>query len=254
MENTNQKNQNTILNAKIAQKPVENTEKELDAALGKVVPAVEAKVEPAITTTTTIAPQAPVVTSAAKTKLETMVEGLSPTNRAMWESVKTTTLSEQIAKALFKSEHQQGLVKEFQSAVIELVKKAAEDNLVELAGYEVLVRFPVGDGLTPNAEFVKVGTYRAAEAKAESKGKASEGTKKGWGKVEVLADGKTMSYLSLGDAAKPEHENISTGWAANMVEAFRKAGYSDIVDLTDGHAITPQDKPQGTGVRMTRPS
>jgi hypothetical protein len=255
MGNDNKNNQNTILNAKVATKAPEASESELNAALGKVVPAVEPKVEAAVTTTTTTttATTATPETITVKSKLDRLVEGLSPANKALLDSLKGSPKLEEIASALFAAEHPQGMVKDFLVAVIDAVKKSAGENLVKVDGCEVLVRFPVGDGLTPNAEFVKVGTYRAAEAKGEAKGKTAEGTKKGWGKVEVLADGKTMNYLSLGDASKPEHENISTGWAANMVEAFRKAGYTDIVDITDGHAITVSDTPQGHGVRMTRP-
>ena len=171
MGNENKNNQNTILNAKVNQKAPEATESELNAALGKVVPPVDQKVETVVTTTTTTATTATATPEATpvKSKFDRLVEGLSATNKGLLDSLKGSPKAMEIAEALFKAEHPQGLVKEFQMAAIEAVKKAAEENLVTLAGYEVLVRFPVGDGLTPNTEFVKVGTYRAAEAKTWTK-------------------------------------------------------------------------------------
>jgi hypothetical protein len=242
----------TIISAKMKEtKNTPQSPEDLAKALGQVVTKPEAAVIPP---TTSVQPAVtPATPDKPETRYEKLLKGLTPDQKAMVEALPEGH-REKVAEGFFKATHAQGFLKEFTEQVLKAIAKIAEENLVKVDGYEFLARFPVGEGTVPNGEFATVGTYEAKNAKGEGKKKAGDGERKGWGNVEVLSAGKVISYKSLGDAANEAHENIKTQWAANMVEAFRQAGYTDIVDVADGHAIKTGETPQGHGVRMTRPS
>jgi hypothetical protein len=220
---------------------------DLAKALGQVVTKPEAATTPVQPVVTPVTPDKP------ETRYEKLLKGLTPDQKAQVESLPESH-RERIAEAFFSASHQQGFLKEFTEQALKAIAQIAKENLVKVDGFEFLARFPVGEGTVPNGEFATVGSYEAKTAKGDGKKKAGDEGRKGWGKVEVLSAGKVISYNSLGDAANESHENIKTQWAANMVEAFRQAGYTDIVDIADNHAIVAGEKPQGHGVRMTRAS
>lgn len=104
----------------------------------------------------------------------------------------------EIAKGYSKADNPMGNLDQFKAGCIKAVEQQADENLVDVLGKEILIRFPTTEGTQFNAEVAVVGTYYEKTSKSRSGGEKRE-----WGESTVTdEEGKVKAYEKPSAMAK----------------------------------------------------